>query len=179
MKTLATPSIGIALALVLIGCHGGDGGCGCELPLRTYDWLIYLTIGEVPSEVVEYPIYVDVGVRIVHAETGGPPPAGFRITLSVEPGTFEGDGPVLDASLIDGRLDAAVQVDEPGTYTLTVSIPGEDLTANTSFTVWGPSSLGKHLEGGALLRCPLPPIEPERACSTRAPDRIVDQLRRS
>jgi len=124
----------ISAMLLANGC-GGDGGCGCDLPRQTNDWLVDVTFGSVPNEIASYPIFVDVIVRFTHLETGDPPPDGMMVTLSISPGSFDNGVTEIDQPCTSGHVSAVITIDNPAVYSLGVSIRGEDRTVTATLDV--------------------------------------------
>jgi hypothetical protein len=120
--------------VVMVGC-GGGGGCGCDLPRRANDWLIAIDFSGIPDEVVDYPVFVNTSVRVTHFETGRPAPDGIFIYLAIAPGNFEGDDAEVEIPAANGRVDAAIEVNGPGRYTLTVTVSGGGIPVTSSFNV--------------------------------------------
>lgn len=134
MRNALTAVVSFAILMSLFGC-GGDGGCGCDLPRRTNDWLIDIDFSHIPDVIAEYPIHVDITVHISHLENGGPAPDGLMVTLTIEPGSFDNGLTELRQPIAGGRVSTRAQIENPGNYTLTIEIPGESFSATATFSV--------------------------------------------
>ncbi len=122
------------LSLSVVGC-GGDGGCCCDLPHGAKDWFIDVDLGYIPDVIAEYPIFVNITVRVSNFENGGPAPDGLMVALAVAPGSFDNGLVEIERPVANGRVTAVVLADTPGVYTITVQIPDWSTLATTTFSV--------------------------------------------
>lgn len=132
MKTKLMILACVSAGFLLTGCNDG---CGCDLPTTGRDWRIEVTIGHIPSNIPEYPIFVDIHVQVWDLENGGVPPDGLMVALSISPGSFTDGQTEIELPLVNGRLSSTLLIDAAGDYELTVSIEGEGRVVHTNFNV--------------------------------------------
>ncbi len=100
------------------GCD--DGGCPCcDLPRELNDW----------------PVFIEVAVEVRSLENGTPAPDGQTVTLTVSPGAFVGGGSEIVRALVDGRTTATIRAEAPGSYRFAVTVDGAVRTAWTLIDV--------------------------------------------
>lgn len=127
----------IAAALLSqAGCSDEDCGC-CDLPAATRDWLIEITLGPIPDDIVAYPVFVDVWVKVRSLENGDPATDGLILTMTVSPGAFVGGGTTVERPLQRGGASATIRAEGPGSYRLTASMEGDARTVSTTFSIGG------------------------------------------
>ncbi len=132
MRILLIALFCVSTGLLLIGC---DDGCGCDLPRIGRDWFIEIDLGSIPDNITEYPILVDVGVRVRSLENGDPPADGFVVALSISPGAFDNGLPEIELPLVNGRASATMRIGFAGVYELTVRPQGQETSTVTTFNV--------------------------------------------
>lgn len=125
----------VGASLLFVSCGGGDGGCGCDVPRRTQEWLVEIDYTGIPAEVVEYPFFVEATVHVSNIENGTPAADGTVVTLSISPGSFEDGATETNLPTAIGRVVVRIQVDAAGRYTLTVSLPGESSSVSSVFNI--------------------------------------------
>lgn len=120
----------LVLAAVAPGTGCDSDGCSCcDLPRGVNDWIIEIDAAPVPDPITGYPILIDVDVEVRSLENGTPAPDGLVVTLTVSPGSFVDGEPVVERFLVDGGTSATVQADAPGSYRVSVTVPGAERTA--------------------------------------------------
>lgn len=123
---------GLAMCLCL-GCDKHDSG----LLINDGGWFIGLTIGESPSEDVEYPLFIRIEAHVENLRSGADAPDGSILIFRTSHGTFENGFAEIEKTIVNGDAETTLQVDGEGTCEIRVEFEDEETSVIIAFGTGG------------------------------------------
>jgi len=119
------------IAGVLTGCNDNS----LSYPVGDGGWHLVVSTGRIPDNIDDYPVFVSIEAQAFDLSAGAQPADGTILVFSASDGVFANGLPDIELGMVEGRVDADLQIDHPGRYEVMVDFPEQDRSAVTTFDI--------------------------------------------